>query len=113
MRIATLCMLCIGPMLFGAGPAPSIRSIVVSAVPSVASGFTPIEFPAIAATWERQGIGLGVERPLDPASIPRAKDVIGQLYARQGHRVRVAHTVRGIQPSGVEVAFQVIEVCRH
>ena len=92
----------------------SIRHITIEALPSSPTkGFAPIEFATIAAAWERSRVNLELEKPLDRASIARAKAVVGQLYARQGHVVRVEHAVSDIEPRAVKVAFRVVEVCIH
>ena len=114
MWFAALLTILVGASLINAQSLPSVRHITVRAMSSSpAKSFTPIEFAVIVAAWESSRVKLVLEKPLDIASIAKAKVVIRQLYAREGHAVRVEHTVSPIQPRGAEVAFRVVELCTH
>jgi hypothetical protein len=114
MRPAALCLI-----LFGAGlltaqqpqPNTSVRSISVKVIPTSSKGIA-LDYEAIRAAWKSKRVNLEVETRLDVASIERAEAVIRESYGSQGHAVRVEHSVNQIRPEGVEVAFQVVELCR-
>jgi hypothetical protein len=91
---------------------PLVRSISVRAVSTTSQGLASIEFSDIAAAWKRRQVNLAVEKRLDLVSIETAEGVIREMYRDSGHSVRVEHNVTQIPPRGVEVAFQVIELCR-
>lgn len=91
---------------------PIVRSISVKAISSSPAGIPPIDFRAIAAAWERRQVNLAVERPLDLASVEKAKAVLTEVYREKGHAVRVEHDVHSMPPRAAEVSFQVIELCR-
>jgi hypothetical protein len=57
-------------------------------------------------------VNLAVENRLDFTSIDKAKEVIREMYGIKGHTVRVEHSVNQIPTRGVEVAFQVVELCK-
>jgi hypothetical protein len=114
MRPAGLCWIIIGSGLLTAQHQqriPSIRSISVKVVSTSAKGLTPIEFHAITAAWKSKQVDLAVEGRLDIASIDKAKEVIRDMYGSKRHAVRVEHSVNQIPPRGVEIAFQVVELC--
>ena len=115
MRPAVLFLITLSPVLLTAQheqQTPKVRSIRVNVVSTSPEGLTPTGYAAIAAAWERSHVNLAVEKPLDTASLDKAKETIREMYGREGHAVRVKHSIHSISARGVEVAFQVIELCR-
>ncbi len=88
-----------------------IRAISVKTVTTSVEGLSSIGFAAISEAWERNEVDLAGERPLEVDSIVKAKEVIREMHAGAGQAVRVEHSVNQIPRRGVEVAFQVIELC--
>jgi len=71
----------------------------------------PIGVDAIARALKSRRVSLAVEDRFDPAQLDKAGDVIRDLYGDTGRKVRVDYSVTHIPPRGVEVAFEVIELC--
>jgi hypothetical protein len=115
MRFAMLCLLA----LFGTGllygeqqEKLAVRSISVRLIPTTAEHLTPVDFEAIVARWRTEQVKLAIEHKLDVAAIDEARNVIREVYHDRGETVRVEHTVRQLTPGAVEVAFEVVPLCR-
>ena len=113
MRPTALCLIILGSGLLTAQhrSSLSIRSISIEFIPTSPVAVVPIQFKEIMAAWKNKRVNLEVENRLDLASIDRAKEVIREMYGSNGHPVRVEHRVNQVPPGGVEVAFQVVDLC--
>ena len=96
---------------FAAEFVPTIRAVSIKAN-QTAEQLAAIDFQTVADAWKDNQVDLRVERKLEVRSIEPAREVIRRLYERAGHDVRVEHTVTQARPGGVEIVFQVIQLCR-
>ena len=61
--------------------------------------------------FKSRGVSLALEHRFDPAQLNGADDVIRDLYDDTGGKVRVEHSVTHLPPRGVEILFEVVELC--
>ena len=113
MRSAAICWIMLGVGALTAQQ-PSIpirvRSINVKPVSTNSEPLHAISFDAIVAALKSKGIRLAVGK-FDPAAVGKAADAIRDLYGDEGQKVRVEYTATQIPPRGVEVTFEVIQLC--
>jgi hypothetical protein len=114
MRSAAICWIMLGVGALTAQqpsiPIP-VRSIYVKLVSTNSEPLHAIGFDAIVEALRSKGIRLAVESRFDPAAVEKAADVIRDLYGDEEQKVRVEHTATQIPPRGVEVTFEVIQLC--
>jgi hypothetical protein len=89
----------------------TVRSIKVNLVSTSSQTITPIGIEAIAKALKSSGVSLALEDRFDPAQLYSADDVIRDVYGNRGRKVRVEHSVTHMPPRGVEIAFDVVELC--
>jgi hypothetical protein len=114
MRFAAICWVILGVAALTAqqpSTPVSVRSINVEPVSTSSVPLNALDMPAFAAALKSKGIHLAVETRFDPAAVEKAADVIQDMYRDQGQKVRVRHMVAQITPRGVDVAFEVIQLC--
>jgi hypothetical protein len=112
MRIATTCwtaILCIGTLTAQNRPStPPVRRIKIRLI---STNSEPLRDLEDSVTEALKNTGVALERRFDPGAADRAESVIRDLYAQNGQTVRVEHTANQFQPGGVEIAFEVIQLC--
>ena len=114
MRFAAICWFLLGAGVLTAqqpSTSVSVRSITVEPVSTSSVPLNALDMHAFAAALKSKGIHLAVETRFDPAAVEKAADVIRDMYRDQGQKVRVKHMVARITSAGVDVTFEVIQLC--
>lgn len=114
MRAAIISCIFLGFGVLAAQQPPaflSVRSINFKLISTTHKGLEPVSPDLIAATLKSKRINLAIAGRFDPAAVDKAAEAIRERYRQEGHNVRVEHSAKQISPGGVEVAFEVIELC--
>jgi hypothetical protein len=114
MRFAAICwfLLGVGALTAQQPSTPvSVRSITVEPVSTNSVPLDALDMHAFAAALKSKGIHLAVETRFDPATVSKAADVIRDMYRAEGQKVRVKHMTAQITSAGVDVTFEVIQLC--
>lgn len=114
MRTTAMCLFTLTAGALAAQQPPismPVRSITVKLVSTSSVALKSIRFDAIAAALKSRGISLAVESKFDSSSVEKAADVIQNMYADKGQKVRVEHRVTHVAPDNVDVAFEVVQLC--
>lgn len=114
MRFTAMCwvMLGVGALTAHQPSVPvSVRSITVEPVSISSVPLNALDMHAFADALKSKGIHLATETRFDPATVDKAADVIRDMYRDQGQKVRVRHVTAQTTSRGVDVTFEVIQLC--